>query len=98
MLFDLHFCGEQAAQRIALVDGKRGNDTARVRDGFEPLALARRQSQPKSSVSRVDHNRTEDAKPKGLILSKALFHHGGSDKMAEICTVKTVPHEKRGEA
>src|SRR5882762_6608295 len=42
-LFDFQFGGEQAAQRVSLVDGKRGNDTARIRDGFQPLALAWRQ-------------------------------------------------------
>src|SRR6266851_4766360 len=42
-LFDFQFGGEQAAQRVTLVDGKRGNDTARIRDGFQPLSLTRRQ-------------------------------------------------------
>jgi hypothetical protein len=37
---DLHFGGEQGTQRVTLVDGKRGNDTSRVRDGFKPLSLA----------------------------------------------------------
>ena len=35
--------GEQFSQRIALVDGKRCNDSARIRDGFKPPALAWRQ-------------------------------------------------------
>src|SRR5439155_12432716 len=43
ILLDLHFCGEQAAQRVTLVDGKRANDTARIRDGLEPLSLTGRQ-------------------------------------------------------
>ena len=39
-LLDFQFGREQAAQRVTLVDGKRGNDAARVRDGFKPPALA----------------------------------------------------------
>jgi len=39
-LFDFQFGGKQAAQGVTLVDGKRGNDAARIRDGFQPLSLA----------------------------------------------------------
>src|SRR5215472_1726891 len=43
MLFYFQLGREQFSQRVALVDGKRGNDSAGVRDGFKSLALAWRQ-------------------------------------------------------
>src|SRR2546422_2058432 len=43
-LFDFQLSGEQTAQGVTLVDGERSNDAARIRDGFEPLTLAWRQS------------------------------------------------------
>jgi hypothetical protein len=42
----------QSAQSITLIDGKRANVTARIRDGFEPLALAWRQLDRYSPDSR----------------------------------------------
>src|SRR5437773_3620966 len=39
---DFEFSREQGSQRVALVDGKSTNDSAGIRNGFEPLALARR--------------------------------------------------------
>jgi hypothetical protein len=44
MFLDFQFGGKQAAQRVTLVDGKRSNDAARIRNGFKSLSLARRQS------------------------------------------------------
>src|SRR6266853_1843550 len=43
MFFDFQFGREQTAQGVTLVDGERSNDTARIRDGVEPLTLAQRQ-------------------------------------------------------
>src|SRR5258708_12286405 len=43
-LFNLQFGGEQTVQRVTLVHRERANHTARIRDGFEPLSLAWRQS------------------------------------------------------
>ena len=39
MLLHSQLGGEQFSQRIALVDSKRGNDSAGIRDGFKSLAL-----------------------------------------------------------
>ena len=62
-LFNFRFSGEQAAQRVPLVDRQRANHTARVRDGFEPLALAWRQSHSHPPPHRAIT--IEDAEYKG---------------------------------
>src|SRR2546425_9087340 len=42
--FNSQFGGEQAAQRVTLIDRKSANHTARIGDRLEPLSLSRRQS------------------------------------------------------
>src|ERR1700694_585349 len=67
-LFDFQFGGEQAAQRVALVDGKRGNDTARVRNRFEPLSFAPRQRHFNPPLWTC-YGRTEAAEPRKPLTS-----------------------------
>src|SRR6266478_8835089 len=78
--FDLHFRGEKAAQCLTLVDRKRANDAARIRDGFEPLSLACRQfhfNPPLQGAITIEQTEYTSRYP------LRLFHHLNDTKVPQ---------------
>jgi hypothetical protein len=73
VFLDIQFSGEQAAQRVTLVDGKRANNAAGIRDGFESLPLAWRQphsNPPLQDVITIELKMLAQV----ALPSTALFH------------------------